>query len=470
MSEPRSPERPSREPEQSWQIVNTRRIIGIAVGAILAVAATIYLRVDRVIENDRRYLKELAKTAAKFDDMASQPKIPETLPRDSFVPEDERTGENILIGATPRYQISEAEGGYDLPETFDNVLDPIISELPEGTMIHLIVPEGSKTDILNMAKERHPGKEFKIYETPAARSGLEFIRNHVLATGKKDKNGKFLIVGSALDGEKYKMVVERNRLQDDLKKTSAGMPIFVDEIIEDKYPENFDLTMVHPLCNNGDMQITKLPNGKTGLIIGKSTFFENMVLLFKERVLSAQMSIEQLAESILLIKKLYRRGLSVDEVILVDEGQIEQIARDKNMIGGKDLHEKTFFDIDMVVKTVTAPNGKMTALCTEPNYQLDYEAQEYLKRVRKQFEELGFDIVTLPCGHYGSMNYVNSIILDRKTAYVPQYGIHQDLEAVQAYRELGYEVVTVDMSRIHTLPEDIQKRTGSLHCQIVALN
>ena len=94
-----------------------------------------------------------------------------------------------------------------------------------------------------------------------------------------------------------------------------------------------------------------------------------------------------------------------------------------------------------------------------------------LEAAKAMFEDLGYDVIELPCGKVASHNYTNSIMFTPEgsqitTVLVPQYGRskYQDAEALRAYESRGFNVVPVDMS---TIPDDAG--AGSLHCSVETL-
>ena len=91
-----------------------------------------------------------------------------------------------------------------------------------------------------------------------------------------------------------------------------------------------------------------------------------------------------------------------------------------------------------------------------------YQNQTYkiaMDKNKSILEDLSYDVIEIPQSdseNYFNWSYLNSVIIGEK-AFVPQYGIDFDENALKVYTEIGFTVIPVPASQI-------MKENGSLHC------
>lgn len=273
-------------------------------------------------------------------------------------------------------------------------------------------------------------------------------------------------------------------VDDDIKEElDAGVGLFGDEFLSNDNPDKFATKYVPLKTVGGDMHITRLPNGGTGLIVGKNTLSEMVNILKMEannnRVMTEEewrdfdlMEPQEFADLMKKIRELYMEHFAVDEVIFVDEPYIRNHIRRKNKIQSSAMRGYAFFHSDMLVKTATDKDGRPVAFCTSCESGSEKE-NDYARRVGNQFAKLGYEVYSLPCGRVPAMNYSNAIMFKNakggKVVMLPQYGIPEDEEAEMVYARRGFEVRKIDMSYIGRMPLENQALTGSVHCKFVVM-
>lgn len=481
--------------------ISRRSFLGVIGGAAAAVSL-LKMGWDAVGQHS-----EIADTAEGFRERALKVRNPEVIPEGCLVPEDERTGENIMIGTIPTYYPIPVPGvdQYGVEETFGSELSPTLQNFPDGTNVHLVTTKDAASEVMTFATASHPGLKFHQRSMPRARGGLDYMQDTVFATGGVDQKGRFIIAASTLDAREarsfarivaeqikmagfYRYDLSIDALRDvavnpnDDVTARAGLQRFGDELLAEESPDEFNLKYVPVKSDGGDLQVVRMPNGEKGLIVGKENLFFSIFALGIENgdvetsnaseVKDLEIDPLKFVKLMEQVKANYIDSFGVDHLIVLDEEDLlKRVSRVRDVVL-KAAVDMDFFHADMVVKTATDKDGKRVAFCTtvdkvNPNFA-------YLSRIRQQFEELGFEIEELPCGEYATLNYTNTTMFSprggQKTVIVPQYGIPEDAQAVEAYRRRGFKVGTADHSYIKERDPESAKRSGGPHCKVVVMN
>ena len=493
-------DREDRRYHMPREVMRSRRRFLIGMGALGIVAAVkgATRAIDVVttgIGDEQRLsddtLPALEEAVADFSDDEL-----ESFAYGEIIPEDERTGKNIMIGINPESKFVSAR---DLPDSISEVYGSLLESLAEGTTVRIVIPEGIEQDPEDI-REEYPHLNISFYEVPFSREGNDFMQDVVFASGSKDEQGRFLIGTSRLDValtdsviRKYqydvrgRAVIDTHLILDEPLRTTTtkGVGAIGDDILAKKYPDIFSKKMVLPPVAGGDLAITRLPNGKLGALVGR----HNLMRLFDGLSRNAAGSVSPNYFNNILedSKRKYAKALGVDEVIIPGQEHMKTYLADYGMIDLKKMLMEClsgdtpknfpFFHIDMAVKTATTPDGENVAFCTDiESRKNEYpsNAKTYLDDIRSQFGDLGFKIVNLPCGPHAPMNYTNCLMFTNeegeKIVMLPQYGIDEDKEAENIYRSQGFKVVPVDMTDSMDTSAKTAGREGSLHCRTVVLN
>lgn len=520
---------PDRRNRREKKSLSPNVIKGAAGIAVLALTLVYGERVCSVYMNSRDTLK--GPVADLLKEKGPEKDHPESFKPGELIPEDERSGQNILIAAHPDGKFSSAESGYKT--YFNDYLKSFLDALPKGTNVHIVIADDNKDLCLNIAKEIFPHLNFSILEMPYSGRGLEFIQDNVFASGTTDAQGKFSIAKSHADKEEFERDTDCRwesawwQGMSTNEKAEYALRMFVDDFLGKRHPDKFSTTDVNLRFDGGDMYVTRLPDGKTALIIGGKTIADNLVLLKDEcppYQFVGTISRTNARYHLAGIKRQFKDRFGVDEVIVLDEDQImygssEENGHSKNP---DSVMHPLFFHTDMVVKTATSPTGEHIAFCTDydpeklpelaktlcdmggcygPNGKdipLEtttdrlQEMLEYLERVQAQFRDLGYKVVKLPCGSSAVLNYTNSVMFTDengvKVVIVPQYGIPEDAVAVEEYKKAGFKVLAASyadfvkdtnaMSDHNNLLHKMDLRenadagmnaNGSWHCRSVVL-
>jgi|GEM_PF-3501637 len=502
--------------------------LGVAAAAVVVTLAALYG--DKVWDSIYQGKSRDTLNGHVADLLNSEKESPENFPHDTLIPEDERSGENIMIAAHPSNQLSSPESGYR--EYFDMTLKPFLNALLRGTNVYIVITDENKDACLAVAKEMFPHLNFIILEMPYAGRGIEFIQDNVFATGATDKDGKFKIAKSFMDREVFRRDTDcfwepwfAAMSKNESAEHAARM--FTDDFLEEFYPERFSATDVDLRFDGGDLHVTRLPNGKTALVIGPKTIADNIIL--DKNICPPYKAVLALPKEDAVvrmndIKESFKKRFGVDEVIILGDDHILRVNPDNS--GKPDpIVPPLFFHTDMVVKTATNSSGEHIAFCTDydpANFvkimkdicdaagcynpdgsdapiapmaeRMRDSVMFYLQSVQWQFSSLGYEVVKLPCGVSATLNYTNSVMFTgkggEKFVIVPRYGIPQDLEAVAAYTKAGFKVLIADYSGfVDSVNEDVdwnnwwEKRSfftepdpdagmndnGSWHCRSVVL-
>ncbi len=413
-------------------------------------------------------------------------------------PEDERSGSEILTGTVPSYSPLPLVGGYNFNDTV-TLLGPTLATLPEGTKVKITVPQNNGDECVEKLKDEYPHLEFEAFEMPPSQAGLNYMQDVVFATGSNDESGRNIIVGSSLDARKFRAwkngfeeMLEEMELRGGLDLVSwltnaakeeeviMALHAFGDEALAHKNPEKFDLKFAPLSCEGGDLQPTRLPDGRMGLIVGKMNLLFSLQgrlgINLRDKFVPGERFLSELEN----IKEDYKKYFGVEEVIVLDEEYLKKDAE----VGGVSIESlergSSFFHSDMVVKTATGADGARVAFITSTEDWGEIDAHgystntKYLRRIRDQFEALGYKIEDMPCTRFAPLNYVNNIMFDHpqegKTVVLPQYGDRQDEVAAEKYAKYGFKIRKVDMKHAMTVPDEDKKSMGSVHCSFVVLN
>ena len=505
-----------------------REFLKIARDCILG-AMAVGLVVDVTSECMKQVDEMRDKTIPRVKDVASnlRDESPESLEEGQLIPEDERTGQNILIGMIPTHFNSSIFGGYDFEDMVKDYYDGLLSNLSPGTQVKVMIPKGSKAEFHEYVDAVYPNLIFTSYEMPLSLSGYNYAQDVIFATGSKDDKGRFLLASSKADASKHlKLQTYYDRTSSppatiDMRKlydsnvdqlSSIGLQTMGDELLVADNNDDFARTVLPVNCTGGDVQPTRLPNGKTGLIVGASSILETS--LFSNfngnhlGIINKVVGLEFFKDTIENIKNEYKKSFNVDEVIFIGEDLL--IDRYTTENGGHIDYSKMvrevsspdqasehfpFFHSDMVVKTATAPNGEKIAFCSDVETERENfsaETIQYLREVQKQFAQAGYKVIKVPCGDFASTNYVNGTMYTdsngAKVVHVPQYGIESDSKAAAIYKENGFKVLGADMSQLTSanilsklynrlqkaitgIDNDLDPRkAGSTHCRTVVLD
>lgn len=474
----------------------TRRAALAAIGGSL-VGGFAFLR------NFFNHRSQFALAVDSAEKLADTQRTPEKLPNGCLIPEDERTGKTILTSILPEHSSLPIVGGYDFNNSRSASADPILSALPEGTTVELMVPEESGEAALEYASKLHPHLKFGICEVPAAEDGFTYPQDGVYATGSKDKEGRFLLAGNAFDSKLYRADLTANfrdreyakysrammsqdslndlRMgEDNIQTAGIAMRLFGDDFLAKSYPGKFNLKHLPVMTVGGDLPITRLPNGKVALIMGKENLSRMIQMMQTDRIGKDvdvreinEIDKDQFLELMEKVKALYRDSFGV-EVIILDEPYITREVKRNGYLKHSGLRSYGFFHADMLVKTATNPDGKALAFCSS-NAGCSNESGDcrYLPRIQEQFAGLGYQVVPIETGPYPVMNYANSLMFrpdqKRRIVLLPQYGIPQDAAAERAYLNQGFEVRKVDQSYIQRLSLNEKALLGGPHCKAVIL-
>jgi len=407
-----------------------------------------------------------------------------------LIPEDERPGENILISIPKLGQLHHLTVSGIYRSYLEETMKPFLDSLPAGTNVHIAISDADKDECMEVAKELFPNLNFSIYELPYGGGGIEFIQDNVFATGSTDEKGRFEIAKSGKDREAFEKDTTPARFEpwwatmSTNERAEYATRMFADDFLAKSYPDKFTATNLDLRFEGGDLHITRLPSGKTALVIGRKTIADNVTINKKtghpyqeSAVISSNEAVSQLSD----IKEDFKQRFGVDEVIVLAEDSILRFNRTEDGRPAP-LMNALFFHTDMALKTATNPDGEHIAFCTDydpaklpaltesicdatgcydddgqkmPIEKLVPKLQptiDYLKDIQDQFQALGYKVVKLPCGTNAVLNYTNSVMFTGKSGekfvIVPQYGIPEDKEAVMAYMNAGFKVLTANYSEV----------------------
>jgi len=394
------------------------------------------------------------------------------------VPEDERSGKNIML--------TSFDGLDFLRRPFDGWIKSFLEALPDSTNVLLLSSVDMDKKYFETIANKHENVVINVVgieaSTMCVMENMLYVQDVFFPSGKIDKNGRFVLFTSAADFGIMK-------ISQDSKGAYSGGGIdpcealrFVgDDLVVKRYPNYFAGIEAPVSLVGGDVQIIRLPDGRIACLVGKDNLSKTALYIKGANSLYSNDggSLDLTKEALMNIKNMYREALRVDECIFLDEENI--FANAPLMDYGKLALFSSFFHSDMIVKTASSPKdpSEHLAFVTDVKPLSGDESteafvwdSEYLDRVEKQFKDLGYRIVSLPCGPYAALNYTNSVMFTRdgkKYVLLPQYGIHTDNQASDIFENEGFEVRRVDMSFILEWMSAV-KNAGSLHCMTVVMN
>lgn len=377
------------------------------------------------------------------------------------VPEWERTGSDVLIAIG-----SDAS---DVENELKNYWNKILRSFLPGTHIHVVSTAGTKAILENKLRTSRPHLEFSVYELPLRDFNENiYSRDMIFSSGRKDEGGRFIIYTGKLDRLSMPASPDNH----------SWMYAFGDELLASGYPERFVSKPIPLRCEGGDLQITRLPNGKTALILGDANFRANVgAVMSGANANGREGRNANFDYSYLMTKFAYQKFFSVDDCIILDDKGILKDLPGSTINQWVDPGRSGFYHADMCVRTAVDPNGRYVAFVTSTDTEKTRIAEKdvrHLRNIRLQFEGLGFDIVELPCGRFPSLNYTNVLIFKPQdgpaTVMLPCYGERSlDDEAARLYESRGFKIIRTDMSDRLRSEEEIRKG-GSLHCLVDVLS
>lgn len=456
----------------------------VCVAAIPGVALAAKLYKDAELRHE---------VVAMVEEVLADPVLIETVPAGYLIPEDERSGSDIMLCINPEYSHIPFYG-FNFNAELDQTAGSVISALEASTTVHATVPTGTREEFLELAKERYPALNFVVYEMPV-NPMVGYIQDVIFATGSKD-NGRFVLASSTLDAGEFKHLPHYEPPQqpwingDKIKhyladqnarmKAIAGINLLGDEMLARDNPTSFKAHMVPVKLEGGDLDPIRLPNCKVALMVGPLNVINSIIDLANAEAGTkrytanevegfSKMPREVFMKFFEQLKEDYKKYLGVSEVIFVDEKNIRFISEYYEEIPLKALLPQLFFHTDMAVKVATDGNGKPVAFCTVHDNPTD---RDYLRRVRDQFAALGYEIVDLPCGPFATVNYTNGLMYTKnneKVVVMPAYGIDEDAAAEKAYLERGFRVLRADLSNVKYIDVAEMNNLGSVHCRAEVL-
>ena len=452
--------------------------------------------------NCLRYGRQIAATVEAVKNRIALSCRTECLPPGFMVPEDERTGQDILVSVTLNYSPAPVIGGYNFNNGITKCLTSFLQKLPNGTNVYVLASEDFSEKCLSHLKKNHPGLEFTTHNLPFSERGSTFPQDMISATGRKDTKDRLILVASSIEATQFNLLREMQRSQREhrdfsepllslrkirsliladeaeVDEAEIGIRAYGDEFLAEKYPEKFALKYVPVATTGGDMQITRLPDGRLALIVGKENLSRTVLSMQLEEspgvnfMALNEVDPEKFEGFLERARETYKLHFGVEEVIFIDEPYIRQQIEVGNRIRHTGLESYKFFHSDMIVKTATCNDGRRVAFCS--SQALKEPDSGYLWRIQEQFRRLGYDVKLLECGPFVAMNYTNVIMFmgerGKTIVMLPQYGAPGDEEAAKVYKSCGFEVRKVDMSSLWQLPPKDRMATGSLHCMSVVMS
>lgn len=423
-------------------------------------------------------------TQSRIDQtLSASSDTPEILPRGTFIPEDERAGTDIMIGVSPRFSfVPLKKYVFEMEFSDTSPTNAVLKSLPAGTRVHVALPKEASSEYLTLAQAKYPHLEFHTYDSPVSYSGLTFVQDIVCAAGSQTESGQFNIAVNSLDDRSAKRYQERlahwyQKIGDKGDELDGAYHILADEWLSEDYPETFKATKMPLSLTGGDLRPIRLPDGRSAVIVGQENFGRSLNFIRGLDVASDPVFyLDDLQQLVDQIKDAYKNYLSVDEVIILDEGRFLELGKETGWVDLREWENPDFFHADMMVACATGPNnGVPYAFVSNYEWKNHPANVDYSRRIQKQFENLGYKVLPLAVGHYPTMNYTNAIFLKdpdgQKTVILPQYGDQQkDRAAVLLYEAAGFKVITTDFSFIGG--EEYmghEATTGSARCSVAVL-
>ncbi len=441
--------------------------VAVAVGLALAGASG-----NVMWTNYSQATKTTAAASSLMDHHERNGKV-ESLPKGHLLPEVERSGKNIMMIATPSAELMDQLNANLNGLEKDNF--PIFDALEAGTNVHLVVPYDEKEDYAELVTSKYPNIQFSFYEAPMSIDHGAYAQDRFYFTGQRDAEGRFEIVSSNSDFISKKDIYYGSEPWFTTQALADGVAeTLTDDLVAKDYPDVFQRKLVDPYLIGGDMTPIRLPDGRSAIVMGRDALAKSVMAL---RIRSGEplqhvhgrVSHTQMRGYIDRIKRELKSSLGTDEVIIL--GEKEVFDDDPGFVYLTRIRDVRLFHSDMVVKAVETPKGENVAFVTNEDSGKD---GKILESTREEFSELGFNIVDLPVGKVGTLNYANSVVYTpeegRKVVLLPQYGIPEDVEARRIFEEHGFEVRTVDYSHLADIDEETLAQMGSVHCTTVVMD
>ena len=290
----------------------------------------------------------------------------EYLSKGFVIPEDERTGDNILMTASfSTGELIKKEDGFSI--SYYNIDDPvflawknILGQLPQGTHVRLVTESDTSEILVQALRKEYPYltiSPYAVVEKSDLMPYLAYPRDAFFATGRVDEKNKFVLLQSETDTIMNKSMLDASAsLKDEEGYTSVIYTVIrgeIDKVLAIKSPDVFALKGVQPSCINGDLQAVRFPGGKSGLILGRENLYASLIAsnLLKARTdKRLELSLRASINDVEMIKTLYKNTFAVDEVVLLGEEElIRKFDNQRFLSLHEDIKRHEVFHSDMVV-------------------------------------------------------------------------------------------------------------------------
>ena len=103
---------------------------------------------------DETITKTVYEVGAEIHGSLTRDRIEKVVEKGMLIPEDERTGKNLIVGVT---NLSPERG-------VEQMIGPIFKSLEEGTNIHLVIARGNVCGFQEFVRKQYPHINLKIYK------------------------------------------------------------------------------------------------------------------------------------------------------------------------------------------------------------------------------------------------------------------------------------------------------------------
>lgn len=450
---------------------------------------------------------DLSSTIDEADEIAASDYTLEKLPYGQLVPEDERHASDLLIAVnTKDYPFPLMDDLVNAAhDALEEYLDPLIKEVPKHVKVHLLIPDGTLKNFEEETREKYPGREFAFYEIPPSQSGAYYYaQDFVSATGMKDEEGRFITMNNIGRRDKHEQIYQLTAYKDE--RAQMAVTNLGGEMVSRRYADTFNGAQLPLYSKGGDAFPGRLPDGRLAYFLGRQSLHQSIMSFFKRRDGSMpyyddggriynNIEIEDFTYALEEIKSTFREYYGVDEVVVIGEDYLRDMAEMTGDLSLGEIRQGAFFDIDMVIRPCTTPKGDKVVFCSDVSkYSDQYRPSDlrYLESVEQQMRDQGYTMIPLPTGKFATMNYTNVNFFTEtdgnKAVQIPQFGIPEDEIAVKAYENQGFKVLKANYgnvnkyaetdrdSRINRIKEDAGLLTvpeadnlGGPHCSAVVL-
>ena len=251
------------------------------------------------------------------------------------IPEFQRKGSDFFV-------VLNSLDSQNLAEIFDEKWEKIFRAFPNNATVHVAMPRYSADDFFNIFSVKFPNLGLNIYSfvTGSGKGiGAEFYaQDMMIATGNRDKDGRFEILTSSLD-EKYA----------DTGNDYLYVRTQLDNVLVEKFPKIFKSLGNLPIANDGgDIEISILPDGRKALILGTSSAM-TLVAKYAKSLSGIPDFYTACKRALICVKEQHKTTFGVDEVFIPDEETIMKLL--KNRIPSLHDNLSDFYHLDMVAKT-----------------------------------------------------------------------------------------------------------------------